>query len=175
MHVVLASRNPVKRRAVEQALVRLFPEEDHVVVGVAVRSSLPPYTEQAILDAARHRVHQARAQVPQSHFWVGIEAGVHPSPGGPWWMTTWVVVEDAAGRTASARAGTFALPSALVEHLKKGCSLEEVFAFWRPHEEARRRAQGLVGLLSDGRFSREDLYRQAVMLAFLSWRRPELW
>ena len=175
MRVVLASRSPVKRRAVEQALVRLFPEEDHVVVGVAVPSGLPPYTEQAILEAARHRVRQARAQVPQGDFWVGIEAGVHPSPWGPWWMTTWVVVEDTEGRMVPARAGTFSLPPSLVEHLKKGRSLEEAFAFWRPQEETRRRAQGLVGLLSDGRCSREDLYVQAVMLAFLPWRRPELW
>ncbi len=175
MRVVLASTNPVKRRAVKRALACLFPEEDHEVVGVAVPPGPPPYTEQAILEAARHRVRRARAQAPQGDFWVGIEAGVHPTPLGPWWMTAWVVVEDTEGRTSPARAGAFPLPPSLVEHLKKGRPLGEAFAFWRPHEEARRRAQGLVGLLSDGRFSREELYVQAVMLAFLPWCRPELW
>jgi len=129
MRVVLASTNPTKHRAVAQALRRLFPEEDHEVVGVAVRPGPPPYTEQRILEAARH----------------------------------------------PARAGTFPLPPRLVVLLKQGLPLEEALTRWRPQEEARRRTGGLVGVLSDGRLLRESLYVPAVMLAFLPWRRPELW
>ena len=175
MRVVLASTNPTKHRAVAQALRRLFPEEDHEVVGVAVTPGPPPYTEQRILEAARHRVHQARARIPKGDFWVGIEAGVQPAPRGPWFMTAWVVVEDAAGRWVPARAGTFPLPPRLVVLLKQGLPLEEALTRWRPQEAARRRTGGLVGVLSDGRLLRESLYVPAVMLAFLPWRRPELW
>ena len=84
-------------------------------------------------------------------------------------MVAWVVVEHAGGERNTARAGAFRLPRPLARKLARGQPLHRALQAASPQAEARRRAQGLVGVLTGGALTRQELYTQAVVLAFLPW------
>lgn len=169
--LVVASQNPSKIEGVREAWSRLFPDVEAGIQGIAVVGpERTPWGERAIRGWAEARLVQARERAPEADFWVAVEAGLAP------WdeevlMTAWVVVADREGRCHAARAATFSLPP----DLRAAVAAGTFFAHWAPEEEHRRHTQGLVGVLSAGALLRRELYAQAVLLAFLPWRRPELW
>ncbi len=168
MHVVVLSQQRDKVAGVAQALERLFPRRPWWLHSVKPPVEGMPYTEHQVLDFARRRLAWGRRTIPQADFWVAIEAGLHPEPGGERaWMVAWALVQDATGRTGQARAGAFPLPRAW-------------WQAWRARPEApppwkAQAGTGAIDRLSRGALARQELYAQAVLMAFLPWLEPELW
>ncbi len=177
LRVVVASQNPVKIRAVQQALAWLFPERSWDVVPCEVPSGVAaqPMSEAETRQGARQRARAARQVAPEAHLWIGIEGGVQPgSEGEPWLALAWVAVLDAHGHEGLARTGSFPLPPPVVALLRQGLELgeadDQVFG---THDSKRH--LGAVGLLSHGALDRAGLYAQGVLLALLPYRNHELY
>lgn len=173
MRVVVASLNPVKIAAVQQALERLFPDQKWEVVGQAVESGVSdqPCSDAETLQGARQRAWRARERFPEAGLWVGIEGGVQEQAEG---MASfaWVVV-CSRERIGQARSGTFFLPPAVANRVREGYELGEAddMVFGLQHSKQR---MGAVGLLTQGAIDRTALYRHAVLLALIPWVHPDL-
>ena len=178
LRVVVASQNPVKIRAVQRALQRLFPEWPWQVQGRAVASGVAaqPLSDAETRRGARQRARVARQAVPQAHLWVGIEGGVQPGHAGevPWLSFAWVAVLDPHGHEGLARTGSFPLPPTVVALLQQGLELGEADDRVFGTRESKR-GLGAVGLLSQGALDRTALYEQGVLLALLPYRNHSLY
>ena len=172
--IVVASENPVKRRAVEQAFAALFPEARSDVVSVSVDSGV---ADQPVGDAetrrgAENRARNARRQLPEAEYWFGIEGGVADRPSG---LTAfaWVVAlgADATGR---GRTAEFVLPERIATLVRGGMELGEADDKVFGRSDSKRK-DGAIGLLTGGVLDRAGLYEQAVIMAMLPFRNPDLY
>jgi inosine/xanthosine triphosphatase len=167
MKVVVASRNPAKRRAVEQAFEHVFPDRQADIVCVSVPSGVAeqPRSDGETRRGAQNRARAARDMVPDGTFWVGLEGGLE-AVDGAWLASAWMVVLAADGRQGQARTATLPLPPEVQALLDQGVELGEandrVFG-----TRDSKQGGGAFGLLTEGRMTRGGVYAQTLELALL--------
>lgn len=171
---VVASTNPVKLEATRSGFRRAFPNEEISVVARAVASGVgpQPLSDAQTLEGAEARAGGARTLVTDAEFWVGIEGGVEERDG-HLAAFAWVVVLS-ADRAGRARTGTFFLPDAVADLVRRGVELgladDRVFG-----RADSKRDLGAVGLLTGGVIDRTVLYEHAIVLALVPFRNPALY
>ena len=174
VRVAVASANPVKVKAVQEAFEVMFPQGRFVVEGVAVISSVraQPWSDGETLLGAFSRVEALQQQCPAADVFVGIEGGVE-EVGGQVASFGWVVVQLAIHRS-KAKTGTFFLPRAVATLLKQGYELGDAddVVFGTANS---KQGLGAIGLLTGGVLTRTTLYRDAVIAALVPFRNPELY
>jgi inosine/xanthosine triphosphatase len=167
MRVVVASHNPVKIAAVREAFAMQFPGQDLDVRPVSVSSGVSdqPMSDEETRRGARNRVARSRESLPDADYWVGLEGGLEPLDG-QLLASAWMVVADRSGRIGEARTPTLPLPPRVHELVGEGLELgaanDRVFS---THNS--KQAGGAFGLLTDGRYTREGIYTQALVLALV--------
>ncbi len=90
-HVVSATTNPAKIRAILHAFNEIFGEGSCHIESVSVDSGVPeqPFGSDETRAGARNRVANARQIRPDADFWVAIEAGIDGDS-----TFSWVVIEN---------------------------------------------------------------------------------
>lgn len=167
MKVVVASTNPVKRRAVEDAFSAQFPDQaiDYVAINVSSGVSDQPMSDVETRRGARMRATNAADAVPDADFWVGLEGGLDDIDD-QLMAFAWMVVSDAHGVRGEARTVTLPLPPAVRALVESGMELgdanDRVFATLNS-----KQAGGAYGLLTNGRYTREGVYSQALTIALI--------
>jgi inosine/xanthosine triphosphatase len=171
--VVVASRNPVKVRAVREGFARVWAGEGFEVVGVEVGSGVSdqPMNDGETLRGAETRAANARVVVPDAAFWAGVEGGVGERDG-RLEAFAWAVVVGADGRVGRSRTATFELPPRVAELVHQGVELghadDQVFG-----RSNSKQANGAVGLLTRDLIDRAGYYEHAVVLALVPFMNPE--
>jgi inosine/xanthosine triphosphatase len=173
MRVVVASHNPVKLAAVSFAFAKIFQQSvDIIPVSVASGVSDQPLSDAETLLGAQNRVAAARAAVPDADYWAGIEGGIEfrgeiPEAFG------WAVIASPR-TTGRARSATFVLPPEAARRLRAGEELgpinDQLFDLRNSKQQG-----GAVGALTRGAVVREELYRQAILLALIPFLHKELY
>jgi inosine/xanthosine triphosphatase len=106
-------------------------------------------------------------------YWVGIEGGVEDQAN-EMAAFAWVVILSVNGGVGKGRTGTFFLPEAVAELVRRGKELGEaddtVFS-----QANSKQDQGAVGLLTDNAVDRTQLYAQAVILALIPFKNRMLY
>lgn len=181
--LVIASTNPVKRRAAEQAVRSWLGEQPLDVRTVDAPSGVPdqPFGDDQTLAGARNRVVAARALEPAADLWIGLEGGLVERNGGLESMA-WVVVHGAAAkggagkgeaRHGEARSATFALPREVETLVRAGVELGEATdRIFAAHDS--KQTTGIVGPLTGGDIDRVTYYAHAVALALVPFRNKRL-
>ena len=165
MQVVVASRNPVKLAAAREAFEALFPEGFVEVVAADVDSgvSAQPASDEETRAGARNRANSACDQRPDADFWVGLEGGVEVI-GDQLLAFAWMVIRGRDGRLSESRSATLPLPPAVKDLVDDGMELgeanDQVFATINS-----KQGGGAYGLLTDGRYTRESIYTQTLIIA----------
>ncbi len=174
MKIVIASSNPVKAQAALHGFQRMFPAESFEILPHPAPSGVSdqPMTSAETLQGALNRAAAVKAAHPQADFWVGIEGGVEDGDGGLA-AFAWVAVLSPAG-SGKARTGTFFLPPAVADLVRRGIELGEAddIVFGATNSKQQN---GAIGLLTGDVIDRARLYEHAVVLALVSFRHPELW
>ncbi len=170
--VVLGSTSPAKRRALEEALKRLYGRNVEVAT-VAAGSGVPdqPWGEEETRRGALNRAREALTLAPDAELAVGIEAGVSEEPGWPLWTFAWIVVVSRDGRLGVARSATFGIPERLAAGVRRGLELGDALDAAYGLVRAKD-GPGAVGLLTRGVVERPELYTTAVLLALMPWLEP---
>lgn len=172
--IVLASGNPVKRRATESGFCRVFPSRTIEVASVSVPSGVSnqPRSDAETLEGAANRADGARRARPKADYWVGIEGGIDDGDDGMV-AFAWVVVRSPVLRGQS-RTGTFPLPTEVAALVRQGRELGEAddIVFGRTNSKQK---EGAVGLLTGGVIDRMQLYEPSVVLALIPFRNAELY
>ena len=165
MKIVVASRNPVKLNAAREAFSAVYPDRKLEVAGVDVDSGVgdQPDSDAKTRDGARARALQARAAEPDADFWVGLEGGVDVFDD-QLMAFAWMAVKGRQGDVSEARSATLPLPPAVKTLLDSGMELGEandrVFSTVNS-----KQGGGAYGLLTDGRYTREGIYAQTLIIA----------
>lgn len=172
--IVVASHNPVKLEAVLNAFSRLFPEEEFTVQPASVDSGVSdqPMTDASAREGAINRAKNARAASPQASYWVGVEGGCDYLEGEMVAFAWIVVLGD--GLRGSARTALFRLPQDIQTLVESGLELGDADdrVFGRKNSKQK---SGAVGLLTSDVVTRTSLYEQAVILALIPFKNPELY
>ena len=165
MHIVVASLNPAKIRSVEAAFTNRFPKTAIELNVVEVESGVSeqPRSDEETRHGARNRAKNARLARPAADFWVGLEGGIEAIDESLL-AFAWMAVLGRSGDISEARSVTLPLPPAVRDLLDAGLELGEandrVFGTVNSKQKG-----GAYGLLTDGLYTREDVYTEALIIA----------
>jgi len=172
MKVVVASRNPVKIGATEQAFAKLFPDQtlDMVSVDVASGVSDQPTSDEETRVGARNRAMAASDVLPEADYWVGLEGGVEVVDE-QLMAFAWMAIKGSNGKIGEAISATLPLPPAVKELVDSGMELgdanDKVFSTINS-----KQGGGAYGLLTNGLYTRESIYTQTLIIALTTFVNP---
>lgn len=172
--VIVASTNPVKLQAVQQAFQRMMPDANLSFQPMPSTSGVPsqPRDDAETRLGAFQRAQSAMEQMPHAHYWVGIEGGIQDTPEGMY-AFAWVVIRTAS-HTGQSRSASFLLPEAVADYVRSGLELgdadDRVFGV-----TDSKRNNGAIGLLTGNVVTRSSLYEHAVVMALVPFKQPELY
>jgi len=154
--------------------MRMFSDEQFTVETIAVESGVQdqPLSDQATLQGAQNRAQKIRTTYPAADYWVGIEGGCD-TLADEMIAFAWVVILSQKG-LGSARTAHFTLPHQVKTLVESGMELgdadDQVFG-----RENSKQQSGAVGLLTGDVITRKTLYEQAVILALIPFKQPDLY
>ena len=167
MKIVVASRNPVKIDAAKRAFASMFPDAVVEMLSVDVRSGVSdqPNSDEETRRGARTRAMNASQAELDADFWVGMKGGIEVIDN-QLMAFAWMVVLGHSERISEARSVTLPLPPAVRKLVESGLELGEandiVFATLNS-----KHSGGAYGLLTEGRYTRESVYRQTLIIALI--------
>ncbi|WP_261817413.1 inosine/xanthosine triphosphatase [Vibrio gallicus] len=166
--VIVASLNPAKINAVKSAFSEVFPERLFSFEGVSVASEVPdqPMSDIQTKQGALNRVHNAKAQVKDADFYVGLEAGIENNA-----TFAWMIIESMATRGES-RSSSLMLPPKVIQRIESGEELGDAMDFVYGTSNIKQKG-GAIGILTDNRLSRSSVYHQALILALIPFINPD--
>lgn len=172
MKIVVASQNPVKLKAVEAAFAAMLPDTPADIIGVSVDSGVSdqPRGDDETRRGAQQRAENARAARPDADFWVGLEGGVDVFDDSLLTFA-WMSIAAANGRRGETRSVGLPLPPAIKTLVDQGLELgdanDRVFGTVNSKHQG-----GAFGLLTDGRYTRESVYVEALCVALVPLINP---
>jgi inosine/xanthosine triphosphatase len=174
MKVIIASKNPVKIDAARSGFEQFFPKDVFHFEGSKIASGVSdqPMSDSETLQGAINRATNARISFPKADFWVGVEGGIHEGDLGME-AFAWVVIQS-GDRQGQSRTSTFFLPPKVTKLIHQGVELghanDRIFA-----EHNSKQKGGAIGSLTHGLLGRTAYYVQAVLLALIPFKNPELY
>ena len=169
----VGSTNPVKVNCVAAAARQFWPEARAIGVATDSQVSHQPTSDEEMFTGARNRAQQALAHTPDATYGVGLEGGVNDAPEGMW-AYAWMVVVDRHGRIGKGQSGRFMLPEGVAALVRSGLELGEADDRFFGRANSKQK-EGAIGLLSDGKIDRLQLYQQGMTFALLPFVHPEFY
>jgi inosine/xanthosine triphosphatase len=172
--IIIASKNPVKIKSVKIGFEGMFPGKEFEFIGVSVPSDVSdqPLSDGETLAGAANRCRNARDEFAEADFWIGIEGGTEKHNAEEMAAFAWVVIES--GKLAGkGRTGTFFLPRKVVDLIHEGKELGEADDIVFGRKNSKQKA-GAVGILTGDVIDRTKLYTEAVILALIPFKNPEI-
>ena len=167
MKVIIASHNPAKIRAVNEAFTLQFPGEKIEYTPASVESGVSdqPFSDEETRHGARNRARNACETYPDADFWVGLEGGIETIDD-QLMAFAWMAVLGPDQRIGEARTVTLPLPPAVKALVDQGMELgdanDQVFATVNSKHKG-----GAFGLLTNGIYTREGVYAEALVIALV--------
>jgi inosine/xanthosine triphosphatase len=168
--IAIGSTNPAKTSAAKAVCERAFP--DCTVVGVDVPSGVPeqPIGSDETSTGARNRARAALAAVPGARMGMGLEGGVDPDGS----LINCVAVVEVGGRENLTWGVRFPLPPQIVARVLKGEELGPVMDQVSGRTESKKHL-GAVGILTNGLFTRAEMWQGPLACALMPFLHPELY
>lgn len=168
-NVIVASLNPAKIKAVESAFTATFENEEFTFTGVSVPSEVPdqPMSDIETLSGARNRVRNARQQLPDNDFYVGLEAGFENGS-----TFAWMVIES-ENQKGESRSASLPLPEKIQQQLQQGNELGDVMDEFFNTSNIKQKG-GAISIFTNGILTRSSVYHQALILALTPFCHPDL-
>jgi len=160
----VGSKNPAKLKAVK----RLFEPLGSAVISVDVPSgvSAMPQSDRETRQGAVNRS-LAVLRESQAEIGIGLEGGVMDIDG-DMYLCNWGALSDRNGCTITAAGARIKLPEALRDGILSGLELGDVIDRYAAKKDVRK-AEGTVGILTNGRLPRDDMFYHIVTLLWGSY------
>lgn len=174
--IVVASKNPVKINAALSGMQKILPNVQFDVIGCDVPSEVAdqPMTDQETWKGALNRANNARKEVSDADYWVGMEGGIDKDEEGRMIAFAWMCVIDNNGKIGKGKTGVFYLPPKVQKLVEEGIELgyanDQVF-----NEVGSKQKGGAVGSLTFNALGRTEYYVQAMILAMIPLVNPKLY
>ncbi|MBY5981598.1 inosine/xanthosine triphosphatase [Ferrimonas balearica] len=172
--VAVASHNPVKIRAAEQALAHSFADRPWQSRAHAVPSGVAeqPMNDEETRQGALNRLAALRQADPEADYYVAFEGGYDRLDGVPCTFA-YVAVSD-GHRTRVGRSAPLPLPPVIATRLEAGEELGPVMDDLFQQHNIKQRG-GAIGILTGGLMDRASLYQDTLILQLAPFRFPELY
>ncbi len=161
--LIVGSTNPVKVNAAKATLASFYPNEDIICEGVSAPSDVPdqPMNSADTRAGAINRVNWCKHHF-QADFYMAMEGGVDVFEDGP--ATFAYVVIDNGEYQSVGRSANLPLPTQAWQGLLNGEELGPLMDKLFNTENIKHKG-GAIGLLTNGRATRESTYTLALTLA----------
>ncbi|CAE6885874.1 Phosphatase that hydrolyzes non-canonical purine nucleotides such as XTP and ITP to their respective diphosphate derivatives. Probably excludes non-canonical purines from DNA precursor pool [Vibrio sp. B1FLJ16] len=166
--VIIASLNPAKINAVQSAFQSAFPNQFFEFEGVSVPSGVAdqPMSNEETRAGALNRVTNAKLEIHDGDFYVGLEAGIEGSV-----TFAWMVIESDTHRGES-RSASLMLPPQVLAQLEHANELGDVMDNVFGTENIKQKG-GAISLLTQNQLTRSSVYHQALILALIPFTNAE--
>lgn len=173
LSIVVGSTNPVKVAAVSGAFEALFPDYQISCQGMSAASGVAdqPMSEADTRLGAINRVEACQAAV-EADFYVAAEGGVDSFIDGPATFA-YVVIANNQQRSVG-RSANLPLPQTVWQALLQGQELGPVMDRLFGDINIKHKG-GAIGLLTNGRETRQSAYHQALVLAMAPFLHASLY
>jgi len=174
--VIIASQNPVKIEAAKVGFGKMFPDQKFSFHGESVSSDISdqPMTDEETLTGANNRVKNVVQKIPDADYWVGIEGGLQRQEQGQMEVFAWIVIRSKNGKIGRSKTGTFFLPKRIVRLIEQEKELGEADDIVFRQTNSKQKS-GAVGILTGDMITRSKYYSEAVILALIPFKNPDLY
>ncbi len=173
MKISVGSNNPVKRQAALEAFEKVFPEEVWEIEGVEVDSEVgkQPMSDEEGIRGARKRAQKALEKLG-GDYGVGLE-GCLQQIGEDWFESGWCVVINKEGLEGIGSSFRVIAPKKMMGMIKEGKELGEVDDILFKKTNSKQE-WGHFGLMTNGKVTRTQGYREGVISSLSRFLHPEL-
>ncbi|OHX66078.1 inosine/xanthosine triphosphatase [Flammeovirga pacifica] len=174
--IAIASKNTVKINASLEGMKKILPKINFEVIGVDVSSGVSdqPMSNNETWQGALNRAMNAKAEVVDADYWIGMEGGIDKDDDGKMYAFAWMCVIDQDGDIGKGMTGLFYLPPKVQQLVEEGIELghanDQVF-----NEHGSKQKGGAVGSLTFGALGRTEYYVQALILAMIPLANKEMY
>lgn len=172
--LVVASKNPVKIRAAQQAMENAYPDRIWQVEGISVPSGVAeqPMDEAETRLGAENRLAALQQARPEADFFAAFEGGYDRISGQPYTFA-FVAISDGK-RTQVGRSGTLPLPEQVAKKLEAGGELGPLMDQLFNGQNIKQKG-GAIGMFTNGLIDRASTYRDTMTLLLAPFLHPELY
>jgi inosine/xanthosine triphosphatase len=171
--VVITSKNPIKIQSVKDAFAKIFLGQEFEYEAVSAPSNVSdqPASDHETRQGAINRVHNAE-KIVQADFYVGLEGGIKDLED-DMESFAWMYIKS-GDKIGKARTATFFLPQKVGELIRGGMELGDAddIVFGKTNS---KQANGAVGLLTHDVITRSSFYTEALCLALIPFKNPDLY
>lgn len=170
--IILASGNKIKKEVIEEAFLKLLPNEQFEVVALDIEKGGPePFGEEATLNQIYEAIKNIRSTEPKADFYVAMEGGVKDLNGNMD-EVAYVVIEDQLGNKAVSQSVTFPVPPKVADKVRQGVPFGDAVDQIHGTQNIKT-GQGFVGLLTEGLVDKKALYLQPTIIALSKFIKRE--
>ena len=184
MKFFVASTNPVKIKAVRQAVKQKFPKALIKGLGVPSGVAAQPMTDQETRQGALNRVRAVKNLALQNKLikpteqalFIGLEGGVfQPEYAEPQelWSTVWVVALDQDDQLYFSNGARFPLPSFISQMLLAGQEMGPALGAYLADPNLKKKG-GAIAFLTENFTNRTDEYASIAKMAIGFWYKQHL-
>lgn len=169
MKIAVASANPAKISAVQDALQQVFLHQPVYVDGHTTASGVAnqPMNSEETLQGALNRLQAVAAAVPGADYYVAIEAGLDGDC-----SFAWVAVAH-QGRISKTRSASLPIPPTALMALQQGEELGDVMDRMFSQHNIKQQG-GAIAMLTNHLLTRSGVYQHAIILAMIPFIQPQL-
>ncbi len=172
--VIVASENPVKIEATRLGFETML-QGPFQFSGSPIPSGVSdqPMSDAETLRGAINRADTASEQYPEADYWVGLEGGLEET-NKEMYAFAWMIIKSKSGQIGKGKTATFFLPPDMAELVRQGKELahvtDEIFK-----ETNSKQKQGTISFLTGGAIDRTKYYLNAIIIALMPFKHPELY
>ena len=169
MKVVVASANPAKISAVQQALSQIFSGHTVQCSGMQTLSGVAaqPLTSDETLQGALNRLQHVSSAHPDADYCVAIEAGLDGAS-----SFAWIAISH-QGRRSTSRSASLPIPPKALAAIANGEELGDVMDKMFDQHNVKQQG-GAIAMLTGHLLTRSGVYQQAIILAMIPFMQPQL-
>lgn len=160
--IAIGSKNPVKVKAVKNAVRRIWPNVDFYSIDVDSGISNQPRSNEEAIEGALNRARLSLEKI-MADLGVGLEGCTFDTEYGMF-VTGWVAVVDRYGRLGLGTSGGVLLPENIAVEIRDGKELGPVMDSFLGQYNIKHK-QGTIGVLTNGLISRTKSFEIAVIYA----------
>lgn len=170
LQVAIGSKNPAKIAAVQSALTELGIIAEVKSTNAKSGVSEQPFSDDETIQGA---VNRAREIMKESDvdYAIGLEGGVVDTPYGLF-LCNWGAVINRSGIVGIGGGHRVELPPYVAERLRSGAELGDVIDEWMNRSNIKK-MEGTIGVLTDNHITRQAMFRDVVIAAFVRFLHPE--
>ena len=172
MKIAIGSTNPVKVKATENVMKKIYGDVEIIPVEITSGVSHTPLTDEECVKGAHHRAKEAMKNT-EADLAIGMEGGIAKRVG-RYFLIGWCVVVDKNGDVAIGHGGGIELPEIVVKKVLEGKELGPVMDEITGIHDVKRK-MGAIGILTNGLSNRQEAWEEALTYAMAKKLKPELY